>query len=130
MGNVPIGRRPSWMKEIPKPVIQQETKVIKINGVELYKTNRHRNASARHRMKYPYCYTCQEQGITTLADMMDHVIPVNVGGDPWDRRNRMSMCHNCHNSKRGKEAHGYCEAWELNEENNKIPVKKRYEGEY
>lgn len=130
MGNVPKGRLPSWMKAMPKPETEnkvQRNGVLRINGVELYKTARHKNTSAKHRRTYPYCYTCAQEGIIKLGDMMDHIIPVNVGGDPWDKRNRQTMCTPCHNVKRGKEAHGHCEPWELNDDGKRIPKKLRYE---
>lgn len=51
-----------------------------------------------------------------IADVVDHIIPIEVdergyplpaGGAAYDERNLMCMSHKAHNSKRGKEAHGF-----------------------
>lgn len=126
MGNVPQGRKPSWMRDIIKPDDVQRSTVLMVNGVELYKTAKHRAISERHRREHPYCWQCEQQGIVRLAHMMDHVIPVNAGGDPWHPVNRQSMCNPCHNIKRGKEAHGHIEPYVINAEGYKVPAKPRY----
>ena len=130
MPNVPKGRKPKWMSnphgDTVSPTTVQRTAVLMVNGVELYKTARHKNTSAKHRIAFPYCYTCGKDGIIKLGDMMDHIIPVNLGGDPWHPHNRQTMCHSCHNIKRGKEAHGHCEAWVMNDEGFKVPKNIRY----
>jgi len=35
--------------------------------------------------------------------MVDHIIPVKAGGDPFDSGNLQSMCQSCHNTKTGQE---------------------------
>ena len=37
---------------------------------------------------------------------MDHITPIELGGDPWKMSNLQTMCFMCHQSKRGREAHG------------------------
>lgn len=51
------------------------------------------------------CEVCQHIGKTKFADVTDHLIPIRdeVGGSLFDERNHMSMCHNHHNRKSGKE---------------------------
>lgn len=39
------------------------------------------------------------------SQVVDHIVPINQGGDPWSVDNMQAMCHACHNRKSGKEAH-------------------------
>lgn len=52
--------------------------------------------------RHPLCVQCGD-----VAQMVDHVQPVrlNVGLDFYDVTNLASMCHRCHNAKRGRESH-------------------------
>lgn len=54
----------------------------------------------------PLCEECQRKGITTLAQVVDHIVPISKGGAKLDIENLQSLCNPCHNSKSGKEAHG------------------------
>ena len=46
----------------------------------------------------PLCRSCQRP-----AEMVDHIVPIHEGGDPWDLNNLQSLCNSCHARKRGKE---------------------------
>ena len=35
-----------------------------------------------------------------LAELVDHIIPVSIGGDFWDLNNHQVLCSSCHNKKR------------------------------
>ena len=54
----------------------------------------------------PICEECQRRGITTLAQVVDHIVPINEGGARLDMDNLQSLCNPCHNRKSGQEAHG------------------------
>jgi 5-methylcytosine-specific restriction protein A len=41
-----------------------------------------------------------------LATVVDHIQPVRLGGEFWDRDNWQPMCASCHNAKSAKERHG------------------------
>ena len=41
----------------------------------------------------------------SIAEVVDHIPPVRLGGDFWDERNHQPLCHRCHNSKSGRESH-------------------------
>jgi 5-methylcytosine-specific restriction endonuclease McrA len=28
--------------------------------------------------------------------VLDHIIPINKGGDPWNSNNHQGMCESCH----------------------------------
>lgn len=53
----------------------------------------------------PLCEECQRKGITTLAQVVDHIKPINEGGAKLDMANLQSLCNPCHNRKSGQEAH-------------------------
>ena len=52
----------------------------------------------------PFCEECQRRVITTLAQVVDHIIPINRGGAKLDMANLQSLCHPCHNRKSGIES--------------------------
>lgn len=48
----------------------------------------------------PLCQACKARGKLTSADTVDHVKPINDGGDPFPSFDGlMSMCARCHNEK-------------------------------
>jgi 5-methylcytosine-specific restriction endonuclease McrA len=57
----------------------------------------------------PGCRYCEEQGRTTPAVDVDHIVPVKQ--DPslaFEQRNLNPLCRECHNgAKRAEEARGY-----------------------
>ena len=53
----------------------------------------------------PFCEESQRRVITTLAQVVDHIIPINRGGAKLDMANLQSLCHPCHNRKSGIESH-------------------------
>jgi 5-methylcytosine-specific restriction protein A len=58
----------------------------------------------------PLCVHCQKDGITTLANVCDHIKNVASGKTAeererlmWDRNNLQGLCTQCHNKKSAKE---------------------------
>ena len=49
------------------------------------------------------CKNCQEQGKITPMYVVDHIIPISQGGEPYDWDNLQSLCESCHNAKSAKE---------------------------
>ncbi len=48
----------------------------------------------------PMCETCESRGDVVPAKAVDHMTPINAGGDPFPPLHRlMSMCERCHNEK-------------------------------
>jgi len=47
----------------------------------------------------PLCRHCREQGRTTAATDVDHILAINDGGDAWDGENLQSLCRSCHSRK-------------------------------
>ena len=55
----------------------------------------------------PLCQPCDNAGLLTVANTVDHVVPINAGGDPFPALAGLtSMCGPCHGAKtaRGVEA--------------------------
>lgn len=56
----------------------------------------------------PLCKTCKSEGYTTLANVVDHIIPHK--GDMvlfWDQSNWQSLCKTHHNKKTAGEDGGF-----------------------
>jgi 5-methylcytosine-specific restriction endonuclease McrA len=39
------------------------------------------------------------------GDMVDHIVPMREGGDPWDPVNHETLCNTHHQVKRARERH-------------------------
>jgi len=75
-----------------------------------------------YRYSHPYCEEClRESGDYVPMYIVDHVIPISIGGASDDDRNFQSLCRQHHDSKSGRERHGIYEEWILNERGDKIP---------
>ncbi len=54
--------------------------------------------------KNPLCVKCEEQGILTPANEVDHIIPHRGNQNLfWDQANWQSLCKSCHSKKTRKE---------------------------
>ena len=45
------------------------------------------------------CQICQDEGITTVARHVDHIIPLFRGGAHYDLDNLQPLCADCHHKK-------------------------------
>lgn len=55
----------------------------------------------------PLCQDCAQVGVARVATVVDHVVPVRLGGEPFPAlKGLRSLCKSCHDSKtaRGPEA--------------------------
>lgn len=69
-----------------------------------YQTQRWRKLSKHFRKSNPLCVVCLEKGISKPAQNVDHIQPVEHGGDMYDWDNLQSLCISCHNRKRKGES--------------------------
>ncbi len=53
--------------------------------------------------KHPLCETCQAEGRTVPAVIVDHIQELQDGGALFDESNAMSLCRACHNRKTSEE---------------------------
>ena len=70
-----------------------------------YNSRAWRKLSRDFRQCNPLCTVCFKKGIVKRAAVVDHIIPIRMGGEPLDWDNLQSLCHKCHNKKSGREAH-------------------------
>lgn len=56
-----------------------------------------------HLSNNPYCAECERNNINTLAQMVDHIEPIEQGGEKLNEDNLQSMCNSCHAKKSAKE---------------------------
>lgn len=89
----------------PKKDNRPHARRLKPNS-EFYNSRQWRKVRALYLQSHPFC-ECDEckSGIPLPADTVDHIIPINKGGDPWAETNFQAMNHRCHNKKSGREAH-------------------------
>jgi len=66
-----------------------------------YNSRAWRKLSLAYRKEHPLCERCYRKGKIIPADVVDHIIPIRQGHDPFDVNNLQSLCHKCHNSKSG-----------------------------
>lgn len=70
-----------------------------------YNTQQWRNVRELVLQQQPLCQACEAVGLLTLAQMVDHIKPVRLGGEFWDRDNLQPLCNSCHASKSARERH-------------------------
>lgn len=73
----------------------------------LYSTAAWKRLRAAHLARFPFCGGCEAAGRITVANTVDHVIPVSKGGPAFPGHDGLaSYCRACHSQKtaRGVEA--------------------------
>ena len=71
---------------------------------KFYNSRPWRNLRAHYLSQHPYCECpkCAASNNPLTAQMVDHIIPINQGGEPLNYNNLQAMAHTCHNKKSGK----------------------------
>lgn len=72
-----------------------------------YNSTRWRKVAKQHKENNPLCVRCEEAGKVVPVEFTDHIKRIEDGGERYDFKNLQSLCAFHHNSKSGKEAHGY-----------------------
>ena len=70
---------------------------------KVYDSSRWRRLSNKKRTVTPFCEMCEVDGVTLVADVTDHIIEIEDGGNQYEWDNLMSLCHTCHNQKTADE---------------------------
>lgn len=55
----------------------------------------------------PLCEQCEAAGRVVVASEVDHITPIEAGGDPYDFDNLRSLCKPCHSRKTATEDGGF-----------------------
>ena len=74
---------------------------------EFYNSWPWRKAAKRFKDKNPLCVECDKHGIVTQVKVVDHIVPINKGGEKLNEANFQSLCESCHNKKSAGEKGGY-----------------------
>jgi 5-methylcytosine-specific restriction protein A len=105
MPNAPKKKVRPWVKQY-----KQHERVVDM--VWFYNDTRWRKYSKQYKLTNPLCIECDAKGITTPTAVTDHLVRyINKGPgfnlDELKDEYFQPLCDACHNSKSGKEAHGY-----------------------
>jgi len=84
---------PSPKRTKPK---EKSTRVGSKETEPRYHTKAWRAARLDALQREPLCRICDSMGYVTLAQMVDHITPVRLGGDFWDADNHQPLCNSCH----------------------------------
>ena len=97
--------RPKWHKPTTRTnwTDDKEKAQLHNRATKLYRSKRWTAVRKGYIMKHPICERCKAIGLTTQGHVLDHVIPISQGGAVWTKENWMTLCHECHNWKRGLE---------------------------
>ncbi len=66
---------------------------------EEYHSARWTRESKVFREKHPLCAICLEKGLLVPSEVVDHIIPVAVCSDFWDKTNWRALCRKCNIEK-------------------------------
>ncbi len=80
---------------------QKEYNLRRPDRHKFYSTTRWRKLRQWYRTNHPVCEECAALGLTVRADVVDHIISIEDGGNPMAVSNLQSLCHGCHNRKHG-----------------------------
>jgi 5-methylcytosine-specific restriction protein A len=65
-----------------------------------YNSTEWKGFRAAYRAEHPWCQTCEREGRETLAQQVDHLIPVRQRPDlALDEGNVQSLCASCHSRR-------------------------------
>ena len=78
-----------------------------VDNSKFYNSTAWRNLRASHIKDNPLCVQCKSEDIITDATgrngVVDHIKPINQGGEPLDPDNLQTLCNRHHNIKSAKE---------------------------
>ena len=70
-------------------------------------TNTRRWIATRQQVLIRDNWTCQKCGQTAIRPEVDHIVPLEQGGDKWDMANLQTLCRTpCHEEKTLSEREG------------------------
>ena len=97
MPKLPKGKPKSWIANSKKKTRYTEKHISENSS--FYNSSAWRKVRKAYFTMNPLCKWCEEEGKVVAADVVDHIIEINNGGEKLDSNNLMSMCHPHHNQK-------------------------------
>jgi 5-methylcytosine-specific restriction protein A len=67
--------------------------------VKFYNSSEWKAARRQQLNAHPLCQVCLKQNVIKGATTVDHIIPIDQGGEKLDPNNFQSTCASCHASK-------------------------------
>lgn len=68
-------------------------------GADIYDSPRWRALRRQVLSEDPFCKFCKMENIATENTIADHIVPISMGGNKWDRNNIQGICAHHHNTK-------------------------------
>lgn len=100
MATRPTKANPYWLKPKSSKAFGRKLN----DSTHLYKTKHWKLVRSMVLASEPICQLCILDGRITEATVVDHIVPIRLGGSFDDRNNLQSLCERCHNSKTAKES--------------------------
>lgn len=72
-------------------------------GRKIYNSKQWIDLRKWYRANEPLCRSCLERGEDEAASDLDHIVPLDEGGDPYDKSNLQPLCRQCHREKTAEE---------------------------
>lgn len=69
-------------------------------SLAVYRSPRWRHLRTKYLAEHP---TCNAPRCFALAEDVDHVTPIEDGGEPWNEQNLQALCHACHSRKTARD---------------------------
>ena len=98
-----LNMRPWEKKSSARPWTEKKEREQSQRYSDIYNTRRWRNLRNHFLSKHPLCKLCEEKHIYKPATVVDHIIPMANGGDPWREDNLQALCNRCHAIKTNRE---------------------------
>ena len=93
-------------KNSPKPD-KKPFEGIKNRNMKFYNSKSWKTLRIIKLQHNPLCEHCLEKGLTEPAIFIDHIIPINKGGDRLSLNNLQSLCTTCNARKTAKDGNRY-----------------------
>ena len=90
--------KPQMNRMFPRAVVQIKMEARARSNPE-YHSNRWTRESREFRRANPLCRKCESKGIIRASEVTDHIVPVAIHPDFWDRSNWQPLCKTCNIEK-------------------------------
>lgn len=100
MANKPQKIVRSWVPQ--RAAFQREN-----SNSDFYNSWPWRKFAKRFKQSNPLCVECLKKDLVVPGKVVDHIKPINAGGEKLDEENCQTLCESCHNRKSSNESRGY-----------------------
>ncbi len=100
MATIPGTKRPPWLTKNDRP-----SHMRKHPNQDFYNGQQWRKARKQYIDSNVLCEINKARGKYVAAEVVDHIIPINKGGAPYNEKNFMPMTKKVHDIKSAFESH-------------------------